>query len=104
MTFTTACATCGDIWDSEGPWNDTVVYCTNCVESRDRMTEVLPEIKRQKALQSEGRLLAGMGVQSWDRKRGSETAERATVALRDIYAGLSIRDMIHLKALVDQEV
>lgn len=103
MTFTTTCITCGTVKDAEGPWNTTVVMCSGCVETTPKMVEVYKEIKRQKALQDEGKMLSGLGVRPWDRERGAQTAERATVALRDIYAGLSMQDMLVLKTIRDQE-
>ena len=66
-------------------------------------TEVFAEIAATHKLQQEGRLLAGLGVYYWDRKRGMDTAARATVRLRELYAGLDMDDMVRLQAYLAEE-
>lgn len=93
---TTTCATCGNTTHTDSPWNTTVVWCNQCVT---RLHATRKEILRLKALQSEGRLLAGMGVRPWERERGAKTAERATTALIDLFGGLTAEDMEYIRDL-----
>lgn len=103
-TFTTECMTCGTVKHTEGPWNNSVVYCDSCNPANSdtadtaRIESLYAEITRLNDLRNEGRLLAGLGVYTWDRKRGSQTEAKATADLRNLYKDLSMEDMIALRA------
>ena len=96
MSHTTTCLTCNTTTPTAGPWNDSVVWCDACVT---RIHATRTEILRLKALQREGRILAGMGVRPWDRERGAQTAQRATTALVALFADLTMDDMTYIHDL-----
>lgn len=95
-TGITTCMTCGSVTHTDSPWNTDVVWCGQCVT---RLHASRDEILRLKALQSDGNLMAGMGIRPWDRERGAQTAQRATDALAEIMAGLSIEDLRYIHEL-----
>lgn len=91
MTETFKCTNCGrDGLTDANPWHSC--YDAKMIATRD-------EILRLKALQSDGNLMAGMGIRPWDRERGAQTAQRATDALAEIMAGLSIEDLRYIHEL-----
>lgn len=88
-TVTFKCSNCGrDGLTDANPWHD-------CHE--DKMRDAHAEMLRLNALKRDGSMLAGLGVKPWDRERGAQTAHRATVALRDLFAGLSIEDLAYIR-------
>lgn len=93
---TITCTTCNSVTHTDSPWNTDVVWCSQCVT---RLHATRDEILRLKALQSDGNLMAGMGVRPWDRERGAKTAQQATDALLALMAGLSMDDMIYIRDL-----
>lgn len=93
---TVTCATCGNVTHTDSPWNTDVVWCSQCTT---RLHATRDEILRLKALQSDGNLLAGMGISPWDRERGAQTAQRATDALLALMGSLSLDDLAYIREL-----